>query len=835
MLKKKVYILPLITLLLTFVKTNAQVLCGLPKVSEDQKKTLLSLSNINKNARKINNYTIFVSPIIVHKSSGETNFLESQVFELINNANVIFAPINISFEILNNKIEHISDDKYYDFKTQDESDLRTKYDKSEAINIYFFHTLTLPDLSLLNGYTNLPNLSRSSNFMFFSYLENTPSEFKLLKERIFIHELGHYFGLLHTYQDSNDPDESKRELVTRGVGANCANTGDQLCDTNADPYERIPSIFSLGCSEIIPTYILDKNGSSFSPPVDNYMSYQTKCGNVFTTMQYQKMEAGLNIRLSSNAEYNIWKDGSNTLSIKSIEKKSFCIGEEVEVVYEKNGYFDPNNEVSVLLSDKSGMNFEKISDVTFINDNKLKFTLKQGLADGSNYRIVLSSSNPILSSPNSEHFEIKSRPSASITANNTTVNQGEEISLKINFGGTGPWSFKDWNGFYYTDIRYPVITINSTITESRLFTISDISNSCGNLTLTPSIYVSVIPPSLQISGNSERVFCISNPVFLEVKNIDAKQTATADYKVIINSQGQTYNLSPEILNSGFRFILPSNLQTDQKYALKISGNQEGNFSQTIYFKVGDKPEQPKIITPNSICFGATKNILEAEGKNLKWYTSQTGQSFYNQIKVNTLKEGNEVYYVSQTDSNGCESERSKMDVVIKPKVTAELYGSYYLVHGDSLKLGVNLTGESPWQFTISNLGTFTSYNSKPEIIVSPKVSTTYSITNVANQCGAGTTIGYAEVNVGLALANEPISTSDFSVFPNPVLDGRIQIDSKESIQKVELISTHGKLSFSTTFLINIPQPIIFPNHLKGKYILKVYTAKQTFQKHIILN
>jgi hypothetical protein len=123
MLKKKVYILPLVILLLLFVKTNAQVLCGLPKVTDEEKKTLLGLSNSNKNARKINNYTIFVSPTIVHKSSGESNFSESQIYQLINNANVIFAPIKIHFEVLNNKIEHINEDKYYDFKTLDESDL----------------------------------------------------------------------------------------------------------------------------------------------------------------------------------------------------------------------------------------------------------------------------------------------------------------------------------------------------------------------------------------------------------------------------------------------------------------------------------------------------------------------------------------------------------------------------------------------------------------------------------------------------------------------------------------------------------------------------------------
>ncbi|MDP5140528.1 MAG: M43 family zinc metalloprotease, partial [Spirosomaceae bacterium] len=135
-------------------------------------------------------------------------------------------------------------------------------------------------------------------------------------------ELGHFFGLLHTFQDSNNPDVSKRELVSRdiGSGGNCDKTGDYLCDTPSDPFERLVSISSYSCNDKLPDDLVDAFGTTFSPPVDNIMSYHVRCGNVFTSGQYQRMLQSFSIRFSPSAAYNLLGNQANYLIVNSLNK-----------------------------------------------------------------------------------------------------------------------------------------------------------------------------------------------------------------------------------------------------------------------------------------------------------------------------------------------------------------------------------------------------------------------------------------------------------------------------------------------------------------------------------
>ena len=98
------------------------------------------------------------------------------------------------------------------------------------------------------------------------------------------HEMGHYFGLLHTFEGEGD------ELVD---GSNCDTEGDRICDTAADPYiftEPVTSYVdvNLGCRFINGRQ--DTNGEFYRPDVANVMSYypeECKCG--FTYGQLKAM------------------------------------------------------------------------------------------------------------------------------------------------------------------------------------------------------------------------------------------------------------------------------------------------------------------------------------------------------------------------------------------------------------------------------------------------------------------------------------------------------------------------------------------------------------------
>lgn len=77
------------------------------------------------------------------------------------------------------------------------------------------------------------------------------------------HELGHNFGLYHTFSTFGHP--ITQELVN---GANCDTTGDLVCDTPADPYPQssFDSCRYTGTAT-------DANGDPYQPDVFNIMSY----------------------------------------------------------------------------------------------------------------------------------------------------------------------------------------------------------------------------------------------------------------------------------------------------------------------------------------------------------------------------------------------------------------------------------------------------------------------------------------------------------------------------------------------------------------------------------
>lgn len=93
------------------------------------------------------------------------------------------------------------------------------------------------------------------------------------------HEMGHVWGLAHTFAGNGE------ELVN---GSNCETAGDGICDTPADPYDPDDKLESWqdGCEFI--SLIKDANGEFYQPDMGNIMSYYgCDCG--FTNGQYLRM------------------------------------------------------------------------------------------------------------------------------------------------------------------------------------------------------------------------------------------------------------------------------------------------------------------------------------------------------------------------------------------------------------------------------------------------------------------------------------------------------------------------------------------------------------------
>ncbi|KAA9333340.1 T9SS type A sorting domain-containing protein [Hymenobacter busanensis] len=206
---------------------------------------------------------------VIRRSDGTGGLDEMQIYKGLAATNEQFVLANMQFYVAG-QLNYINNTAYYDFDSQNEPALSQVHDVPGVLNIYFVKTATLRG-GAVGGYAS----SQGRMFIIYSHAN---------LDRTFSHELGHNFGLIHTFDASNSPNIAERELVAR---TNCATTGDWVCDTPADPSER-PGASYYEC-EYTGT-ITDAQGNSYSPPVRNAMAFNF-CGNQFTPGQLARMDS----------------------------------------------------------------------------------------------------------------------------------------------------------------------------------------------------------------------------------------------------------------------------------------------------------------------------------------------------------------------------------------------------------------------------------------------------------------------------------------------------------------------------------------------------------------
>ena len=819
----------------------AQFQCGSPSPTEQQKQELLQLFQQYKQQKKvraITNYRVAVKANVV-SGTNSSNFLsESDVREIINNANAYLQTINIQLYLYNDKVFQIKSDQYADFKIVDENALRQANDVSDAINIYFVKYITLQNLTILSGYAALPSFSASTNRIFYSYFERTTDDFNNLRNKTFLHEIGHYFGLLHTFQDSNHADISKRELVTRGAGSNCVTTGDQLCDTQADPFERLPLIFAFNCDEKTPSNLQDAHGNTFSPPIDNIMSYQQRCGNVFTEQQYQKMQASFAIRFSPLAEYQIVNRSSNFLSVDGLDKKVYCVGDSVKIKFNLEGMFENNNQLFVDISDKNGKNFQRIES-KFVGD-KIAIKLPFTLPEGDNYHIRLTATRPETISPISEHFAVRTYPSANISSTNSTINASESTNIVVNLGGSGAWSFQLSDGTLVENFRQNSYTISKSPAESTSYSVISVKNMCGIGSTGGSATVNVIQPQIQAEALSTSTICQGQNIRLSISIIGK---LSSNSQLVIQISDPTGNNFTDLPTQVSLFTLsaqiPSNFQTGTGYRIKVAAKNTTYFSSVLGpLSIISPPQPPTVIENYTFCQNSETSALTAIGTNLKWYTGELDIKSFLNITPPTGNVGSFCYFVSQSNNYGCESKKAKINVTIIPLATATISGDATLLSGDSTLLKVNLTGELPAELKLSDGRSFIA-NQTPFIIeVRPSKSTTYTLKEIKNSCGVGFINGSAKITILEPLAAEEPVENVVNIFPNPTSEQFVVEFFKTTPKNssISIFDVNGKTMQERKLKgIGKQEEFFNINHYpSGIYLIKTFFDDKTIIKKVVI-
>jgi len=232
------------------------------------------------NLKKSNSNPIMTSiPVkahIVRRTNGSDGLAESDLNDAITHMNTFYATAGMEF-FLCDGINYIDNDAYYIFDNSNnsgaEANLTGANNVNGLINIYFVSSITTSSGGGAAGYAYYPG---GPDVIMMTNSATT-------NQSTLIHEVGHFFNLIHTHGPSNST--LTTELVD---GSNCDTDGDLICDTPADP--NLSGLVDANCS--YNGFQKDANNAFFTPDTSNILSYSRwSCRNTLTTQQYARIYA----------------------------------------------------------------------------------------------------------------------------------------------------------------------------------------------------------------------------------------------------------------------------------------------------------------------------------------------------------------------------------------------------------------------------------------------------------------------------------------------------------------------------------------------------------------
>ncbi len=747
----------ILSLLLAHYSIFAQLPCGKTDVSFQEELIAQKLIQQYEGYSKLNNSLtgpmvyIAVKPHFVRTDAGITTLNMAAFNNAIAICNQYFINANIQFYICgtsSNTPNYINNTAMYNWNTAafNRDAITATNNVNNAHNIYFSNSL-----GGAGGFSFGMTQSKVNNRTF--VLNGQADDSKTLA-----HELGHYFNLAHTFNNSSSNDISARELVTRNtsetaprLSANCSTTGDFVCDTPSDPYNLFGGFLSSCNTTGIGITAIDANGDGFIPSPMNVMNYYFCSPYIFSTQQYARINAALAVNNTPNPDatnrytLDCAETTQNAPSNVVLTNLSTAVSLGVNIGWTDNS----TNETGYIIERSSTSSTTGFVAIGGVNTNILSF-IDKNISKNITYYYRIKASNtktkynttvPSITTPsicgplhtsacvtngNIDVFKVLNGTttildkSASACSTNSygdftsisppAMSAGKlyNFTMKTGYpGGTGyiPQHLGIW------------IDANQDNDFDDLGEMVYQSSGTGIMSGTTQLNGTfTVPQTAKVGNLRMRVRSRSQYEGMVVSPCESEDSGeTEDYLIAVGRSISVSNSLPSICPSSptgsLTFIPNYTPNSGNVYSVEFSDNL-GIFGAMPLVAGTGSTNLISITIPSSIVAGSSYKF-RVKGSNPVVVGNESGNFGY-----------------------GVSS------------VVLSLIGNNTIAIGDSAKLRLTFTGAKSYSFILSNGKTVSNITTDTyDTYVKPSVSTTYAITSATGGCGVATITGTVYIGV----------------------------------------------------------------------------------------
>jgi hypothetical protein len=212
--------------------------------------------------------TVFPVKVGIVSKNGRQQISDQTIQKTIQILNEGFRNTDIKFEL--ESIKSITDDLTIE-SLQEENyapylGFSTQHDDPTIISIYIFDYE--PELCEVTPTSISCGRTGGFSFIYSSMANNIVlSKFDLLDDRVIVHEMGHFFGLYHTFEEDQFGKDNFVE--------DCNVAGDCICDTPPDPGAVYEVYIHHSLCKM--QGFKHENRNEYLPHINNYMSYYKPC------------------------------------------------------------------------------------------------------------------------------------------------------------------------------------------------------------------------------------------------------------------------------------------------------------------------------------------------------------------------------------------------------------------------------------------------------------------------------------------------------------------------------------------------------------------------------